>query len=561
MDQSPNSGTVSRRMFVGASLGLGSAMLLGAPGKALAAGDAPLGKTENGNLLGYTSKGVNVFKGVPYGESTAGEQRFKRSVKLANWTEPKAAQAVGDPCYQINQNWKGWIDDRNGSEDCLFLNVWAPAGAERKPVMVFFHGGGYRFGSGGAPLYDGTNLAAQGDVVVVTVNHRLHALGFAFFGDIAPDAGFVANAGLLDLVDALQWVKANIANFGGDPDNVTILGQSGGGGKVSCLMAMPSAKGLFHRAIVQSGAQRHLRSREDATKDTIALMKQLGLDVKDPAKLLDVPVEQIYEAFQKIFADRGVALSLLAPFSPVIDGEILPWHPDDERALEISAQVPKMIGTNSHESLYFLDFAGLLTEPASDQDIIRDAQAYLSPALGPNDQGTLDQLLQDYKIRFSGEPLARLKVRLLSDLWMGADGLKKSIAMSSGNPDSNTYHYVFTWEEPYKADFWSVHGAEILFVFDNVEADEMWGESGAPAARAKQDPEGNRYMLRDNIVAAWTSFARTGKPKLKDNSAWPAFEPERLNTMVLGEKCEVKADYFGKAIRDSFDKIDTGFGA
>lgn len=560
MDQSRNSGTVSRRLFVGGSLGLGSAMVLGWPGNALATGDAPLVKTENGNLLGYATNRLNVFKGVPYGASTAGDRRFRRSVKPANWTEPKTVQAVGDPCFQINQNWKGWTDDRNGSEDCLFLNVWAPISAERKPVMVFFHGGAYRFGSGGAPLYDGGNLATRGDVVVVTVNHRLHALGFAFFGDLAPDAGFVANAGLLDLVDALQWVKTNISNFGGDPENVTIFGESGGGGKVSCLMAMPSAKGLFHRAIVQSGSQRHLRSREDGTKDTLALMKQLGLDEKDPVKLADVPVEQLYDAFRKIFADRGVAINLLAPFSPVIDGEILPWHPSDERALELSRHVPKMIGTNAHESLYFLDFAGLLTEPNSDQDVVRDAQAYLGPALGSEDLGNLHQLLQEYKNRFRGEPLARLKVRLLSDLWMGSDALKQCVSASSDNPDSNTYHYAFTWEEPYKANFWSVHGAEILFVFDNVDADEMWGESGAPAARAKRDPEGDRYLLRDNVVAAWTSFARTGKPLLENNVAWPAFEPENRKTMVLGEKCEVKSDYFGTGIRGFFDKIEAGVG-
>lgn len=557
MHETSISGVVSRRQFVIGAIG-GTLAVNGALGSAVAAGRAPKVQTASGEILGYATENVNVFKGVPYGAGTVGA-RFKRAAPVARGTEPFVAHAVGDPCYQKNEDWKGWVDNRDGSENCLFLNVWSPIDAWGKPVMVFLHGGGYFYGSGGAPLYDGQRLAERGDVVVVTVNHRLHALGFTFLGDLAPEAGYAANVGLLDLVDALEWVKTNIAGFGGDPDNVTIFGESGGGGKVSCLMAMPSAKGLFHRAIVQSGAQRKLRTREEASKDTLALLKTLELGEGDAAKLAEIPVERLYEAYRKVSGTVSARGGLSSPFCPVVDGEILPWHPSDDQALELSRDVVKMYGTNAHETTYFLDFAGLLASPKTDEDVVRDATTFLTLDEAEREQVSL--LLNDYKARFPGEGLDRIKVRLLSDLWMASDSLKQSLKASATPSGAPVYHYMFTWTEPYKGDFWSVHGAELLFTFDNVDADEMWGESGAPAARANRDPEGDRYLLRDHVVSAWTSFAAGGLPVLRDGTKWPAFSAENLNTMVLGEACEIKADYFGATARAAFQKIDVGVGS
>ncbi|MGK9286574.1 carboxylesterase/lipase family protein [Sinorhizobium meliloti] len=518
-----------------------------------------MARTEGGDILGYATDRLKVFKGIPYGGDTTGPARFKAPGPVTRWEGMRVARAVGDPCYQVNDDWKGWTDNRNGSEDCLRLNVWAPIGAARKPVMVFFHGGGYKFGSGGAPLYDGGHLAERGDVVVVTVNHRLHVLGFAFLNDLAPEAGFAANTGLLDLVQALTWVKNNIAGFGGDPENVTIFGESGGGGKVSCLMAMPKAKGLFHRAIIQSGAQRRLRTRDEATEDALALLKQLGLGKQDIGKLPSVAVDELYTAYKKVAEQRTLGRDLTGPFCPVLDGDTLPWHPSDDEALELSRSVDKMYGTNTHEALYYLDFAGLLSTPTNDEQILADAKAYLKK-LPPEKDADLRRILDEYKAQFAGDSPDQLKVRLLSDLWMASDTVQKCTAESSLGSGAPVYHYVFTWEEPYKGKFWSVHGAELLFVFDNVDADEMWGESGAPLARANRDPEGDRYRLRDNVVSAWSSFARTGNPVLNSGETWPAFEPTELKTMVLGESSDVKSDYYGSAIRDLFKKIDCGIG-
>lgn len=562
MNQSKHAIPLNRRHFLAGSLAVaGGQFLAGAmPVGAFAAGVVPTARTENGVVSGYATEHVNVYKGVPYGADTSGKGRFKRASAVTNWEQPKAVHAVGDPCYQINEDWKGWTDNRNGSEDCLFLNVWSPISATQLPVMVFFHGGGYWFGSGGAPLYDGERLAQRGDVVVVTVNHRLHALGFTFFGDLAPEAGFVANPGLLDLVDALTWVKANISNFGGDPHNVTIFGESGGGGKISCLMAMPAAKGLFNRAIVQSGAQRVVRTREEATNDTIALLKAFDLKESDAAKLAEVPVEKLYEAYKTLKYD-GVAGDLRGPFSPVLDGEILPWHPSDAKALALSREVTKMYGTNAHEAAYYLDFAGMSVEPKTDDDVIRDAKAYMNVKLDDSELDDVRLLFAEYKRRYPEESLNRIRVRLLSDLHMASDTLKCCINASSDEADAPVYHYKFTWEEPYKSDFWSVHGAELLHIFDNVDVDEVWGETGAPLARANRDPAGKRYLLRDNVVNAWASFAKSGAPVLADGTAWPAFHPKGLNTMVLGETCEVKSDYFGEKVRELFGKIEAGVGS
>lgn len=561
MNNLPPFGLINRRQFVGGSLASAGVQLLSGTwaGSAYAAGKVPLIRTESGDVMGYATERVNVFKGIPYGASTAGAGRFKRASPVAAWNEPKVVHAVGDPCYQINEDWKGWTDNRNGSEDCLFLNVWSPISAEKRPVMVFLHGGGFWFGSGGAPLYDGERLAQRGDVVVVTVNHRLHALGFTFFGDVAPDAGFVANPGLVDLVDALQWVRKNISNFGGDPQNVTIFGESGGGGKVSCLMAMPAAKGLFHRAIVQSGAQRNLRTRDEATKDTLALLKELDVKESDAAKLAEMPVEKLYEAYQKVNYG-GVAGNVRGPFCPVLDGDSLPWNPQDREALDLSREVTKMYGTNTHEAGYYLDFAGLAEEPTSDEDIIADAKAYMNLKLDDDELDDARLLLAEYKRWYPDQSLNRVRVRFLSDLHMASDALKCSLRASASKSSAPVYHYMFTWEEPYKGDFWSVHGAELLHIFDNIDADEMWGETGAPLARANRDPAGNRYLLRDNVIKAWASFAETGRPVLADGTPWPVFDAQGLNTMVLGETCEVKSDYFGAKIRELFGKIEAGVG-
>ena len=326
--------------------------------------------TRAGRVAGYIRGGIFTFKGIPYADSSAGANRFMPPVKPKSWDGVRSSRQYG---YVAPQGPRaGWANDEESfmfawddgvqSEDCLRVNVWTPAvgDAKNRPVMVWLHGGGYTAGSGQElRSYDGENLARRGDVVVVSLNHRLQALGYldlSKFGDRYAASG---NAGMLDIVAALEWVRDNIENFGGNPHMVTIFGQSGGGGKVSTLMAMPAAKGLFHRAIVESGSILQGIAQENAERLTEAVAGELGLTAATIGQIQMLPFQQIIAAADKVLRERrpkpagGIPdfrrISALLGFGPVVDGKILPAHPFDPVAPAISADIPMIIGTTLNE--------------------------------------------------------------------------------------------------------------------------------------------------------------------------------------------------------------------
>jgi para-nitrobenzyl esterase len=535
----------------------------GAPpgGTGTATSGGPVVSTTEGALRGMTSGSVHIYKGIHYGESTAGANRFRPPLPVAPWRGIRDASVLGDQCYQRRGLPAALSEEGPGSEDCLVLNIWSPAGADSLPVMVFLHGGGFREGSGGAPAYDGGRLAERAGVVTVTVNHRLHILGFLHLADLAAGYEDCSNAGLQDLVEALRWIRRNIAAFGGDPGNVTLYGESGGAGKVSLLMAMPSAVGLFHKAIVQSGSQRRIRSREDATADAQAALGFLGLAPGDRTALEAVPLTTLYDACLRATAARVAARTMSRQvFAPVIDPHTMPWHPADPAALALSADVPLIIGSNEEETAWWLrDTPVLLDPPASDADIISTLQRVF-PQASRAEIEKLPALLAAYRVRIRKPDLWRLLIGITSDLWMARD----AIATAEARADSGcapVYLYRFGWSEPCFGGSYAVHAAELLFIHDKLDLVGVWNTGTEPELRAAGDPAGDRHRLRDAMTEAWANFARSGKPSSFHLPGWPAYTREGRQTIRLDGQSTLLADPFGPELRELFAQLDLGAGS
>ena len=504
---------INRRTFIAQSAVGVATTALGSAG--------PTATTAYGKVRGRIINKVNAFQGIPYGASTTGANRFMPPVKPQAWTGVKdtmewGAEAPQGPHTEIPEV-AATIPKTPVSEDCLRLNVWSTnlSKSAKKPVMVWFHGGGFSSGSGSYTIYDGANLARKRDVVTVTVNHRLNSFGFLYLAEIGgPEFANASNCGIVDCVAALEWVRDNIANFGGDPNNVTIFGQSGGGAKVSTLLAMPSAKGLFHRAIMQSGANLAGFSKADATKSAQTLMAKVG--AKTAADLQNVPMDQLIQA---TLTTPGLRLG------PVLDGKTLLSGPFDPNAPETAADVPLLIGTTEFEITFF---------PNTKYDPLDDAALHnaFKQATRTNDADA-DRLIAAYK---KGRPgLPNLDYQLL----VATDGFRTSVVTAAERKAAQkapVYQYYFTWKSPVSGGkLRSFHTLEIPFVMANVdEAKSMTGEGK------------DRYALEDKMSTAWANFARTGDPNAKGLPKWPKFDTTTRATMVLANECKVVNDPHGE---------------
>jgi para-nitrobenzyl esterase len=404
------------------------------------------------------------------------------------------------------------------SEDCLRLNVWTNGFGrnDKRPVMVWLHGGGFTSGNGSYTMYDGANLARKRDVVSVTINHRLNSFGFLHLAGIG-GAKFAqaSNAGMLDAIAALQWVHENIANFGGDPNNVTIFGQSGGAGKVSTLLAMPGAKGLFHRAIIQSGSNLRGVSVADATATAQAVMTKLNVKTADD--LQKVSMDQLIAATT---ATQGLRLA------PVLDGHSLPRDPFSPDAPEVSADVPVLLGSTETEVTFF---------PNTGMEPIDDAalRARVKQAARADD-AQAQRLIDLYR---KGRPgVSNIDVALIveSDTRVRT-GIATIAELKSAKP-APVYLYYFTWRSPvHDGKLKSFHTLEIPFITENVDnATSMTGMG--------QD----RYALQDKMSGAWAAFARTGNPNHKGLPNWPKFNPTQRATMIFNNECKAVNDPNGE---------------
>lgn len=498
-------------------------------------------ETTAGKLRGASvNYSILRFIGIPYGAPTGGQNRFRPPISPQPWAGVRDALAFGNSSPQPPGGMAGLRaiigegPPETESEDCLYLNVWTPAVGDggKRPVLFWCHGGGFTMGSGSAGFYHGTNLAHRGDVVVVTVNHRLGPFGYCYLGDLAGEEYAASgNVGMLDLVAALEWVRDNIAAFGGDPGNVTIFGESGGGAKVSALMAMPAAASLFHRAIIQSGPGLRMMARAKATENAEKLLKALGLSAGEVDKLCTVPVEQIFEANGKINARAA-----LGGWSPVVDGRVLPRHPFEPDAPAISAGVPLIIGTNKDESALFL-LADAEVNELDEAGLHRRVQAVTGE--------TADTLLATYRRAYPQASPRDLLISIMSDRMMHMHSITLA-ERKHAQGAAPAFMYLFTWETPIlNGRLKSCHALEIPFVFDNL----------ARAGRFTGDgPE--RAALAENMSEAWLAFARDGVPNYRNLPTWPAYDPQTRATMIFDQTCRVENDPGGE-LRKAWDGIPT----
>ena len=502
-------------------------------------------ESEGGKLRGMRSGAVLVFKGIPYGATVGGRQRFQPPRKAHAWTGVLDATTFGpicpqdikalqpDPSTLFGQVFDADPSTGNVGEDCLVLNVWTPSADDKKrPVMVWLHGGGFARGCGSTPIIDGTRLAARGDTVIVTLNHRLNAFGHLDLSQLGgaefEDSG---NAGLLDVILALQWVRDNIGAFGGDPANVTIFGESGGGGKVLALLSMPAARDLFHRGIVQSGPLLKFNTREFAARTAHTFLAELDLDRSALGRIGDVPADRLVAASLATEAKMQGSRILdgsMGCWQPVLDERNLPHHPGDPRSHALHPDIPIMIGTTKDELA--MHFATL---PSFGSMSIEDAGQIIAMVTGR----PMDDALAFYKALRPADSPSYLMTDLLGDLgaWYPTVRLAEGRSAHARAP---VFHYVLGWETPvFNGRFRSPHVLDIPMVFDNVAMMRKFLGDG---------PEPQR--VSDVMSETWLAFARTGSPSNRLIPSWPAYGAEQRRTMVFNLQSQIVDDYNG-AIR------------
>lgn len=516
-----------------ASVAAGGANVVAKAGTAVVA-------IESGKIAGAVFRGIYAFKGIPYGATTAGENRFQPPKKPDAWSGIRSCRSYGAVCPQDKGTGRQndeeaflfqWCDSYEG-EDCLRVNVWTPGlnDGKKRPVMVWLHGGGFAAGSGNdLPCFDGENLARRGDVVVVTLNHRLNLLGYMDLSKYGEKYAHSGNVGMLDIVAALQWVRDNIAAFGGDPSCVMIFGQSGGGAKVSTLMGMPAAKGLFHRAVVQSGSFSLSTTPAQSQKLTDLVLAELGLDATSVDKLHALPYETIRKAADAVMAKNNprlpIALSItrigqMLNFGPVINGTDIPAPPFGDKASAISADVPMMIGTTLNE------FANGINHPEFEAMTEADLAARVEQFY----PGKSQNVIAAFRARTPNEKPADLFSRIATAPVRRA--AVKQAAAKAALGKAPAYLYWFHWQTPiFDGRPRAFHCAELPFVFFNTDRMEtMTGGGPVP------------MTLAEKIADTWIAFARTGNPNHAGIPQWAPYSSKSVPTIIFDNMVRVERD-------------------
>ncbi len=490
--------------------------------------------TTKGKVEGREKEGIVLFAGIPYAAPPTGALRFQGPRPHEQWEGVRAAQRFGPAAPQLPGEGLTSAGPVSWDEDCLTLNISTPVvDGSRRPVLVWIHGGGYRTGQGGIPWYNGARFATNGDIVVVSINYRLGALGFthlARFGDEYATSGV---NGTLDQVAALEWVRDNIEAFGGDPENVTIAGESAGGFSVGTLLAVPRAEKLFRRAIAQSGAAHHTLPPEAAEKVTDVFCEDL--DVKSADDLRAASVEEILSAQSKVDValGRGAGLTnalgvAVGPFYPVVEGSVLPASPIEALQKGASADVSVLAGTNRDETTLW-----------GYGQVDEERLAKIAVRLGGN-----DRIIEAYRSARPDASAADILIAVTTDHMFRIPAIRLAEALCANG--GATWMYLFAWESrAFGGRLKATHALEIPFTFDNLDkggVDAFLGEGPTP------------QKVADVMHAAWTSFIRTGDPNCDAVPDWPAYDTKRRATMVFNDVSEVVDDPSG-AERRAWDGL------
>jgi len=491
-------------------------------------------------VRGYVEDGVLTFKGVPYGADTGGENRWLPAKPPAPWTDEHPALTYGPNCPQRLHDWSSseqtflqqWTDGWQ-SEDMLKVNIWTPSLTGKRPVMFYIHGGGFTFGSAyELASQDGAQLARHHDVVSVTVNHRLNHLGFLDVSSIGgPAYADSVNVGMTDLVAALRWVRDNIANFGGDPNSVMIYGQSGGGSKVTTLLGMPSAEGLFHRASAQSGGGGNPPGAEESREYAKRVLAELG--VKNIAALQKMEWAKLNEIANAVAAKMNPPQAAGGPVAPgapprvgngpTVDGRIITMRSFFESAPEMSKNVPVLFGSVSEEG------NAMRSRPTEAEWLASLTKAYgeakAKALVAGLKKAHPEKSIRTLSYMCSGRGLNSLTMR---------NNVTRMATMKYNQKGAPAYAWYFTWQSPMLEDAGAWHTAELAFCFDNTKRCEQ-GTGNGPEAQA----------LAKKMATAWANFARTGNPS-QPGLTWEPFDPARRQTMVFDNNCRMVDDPEGE---------------
>jgi para-nitrobenzyl esterase len=468
-----------------------------------------------GKVQGTSADSVSLWKGIPYAKPPVGNLRFHAPQPPASWAGVRDTSHFGLTALQPDQlsRFFGGKPEPSG-EDCLFLNIWSPAADDqRRPVLFWIHGGAFVSGSGSVPTYDGSAFVRNGDVVVVTINYRLGVLGFLNLDSLGgAEKGFTNNCGLLDQIAALQWVRDNIASFGGDPENITVFGESAGAMSIGVLLAMPEAKGLFRRAILESGAAQNVLSAERATR--IAGKLLMALNVSNVDTLLDIPADQILAAQTQVSqTTTGLA------FQPTVDGRTLPEKPLNAISHGSAPSISLVIGTNRDEMRLFT-----LMDPAQ----ATFDQSSLDKQFGPR----AGEVANVYQAAHPGESLSDAWVDILTDRTFRIPAIR--LAERQSTQASSVWMYRFDWASPaFGGALKSCHALELPFVWDNLDK---------PGLSMFTQGATGIQPLADVMHSTWIAFARTGDPSIPALPDWPPYDLQTRPTMIFNLHSEVVND-------------------